>query len=81
MATLKCPRREAVFQAGDGWAKVAVSMLMPAPAVPDLATQVRCPRCGHVFADGEIRYLRAHSPRVVLIVLAAAALVAAWIAA
>jgi len=55
---------------------------MPAPAVPDMATQVRCPRCGLLFADGDIRYLHANSSRSVLIVLAAvAALVAAWIAA
>jgi len=82
MATSKCPRCEAVFRVGDGWAKAALSTLMPAPAVPDMATQVRCPRCGLLFADGDIRYLHANSSRSVLIVLAAvAALVAAWIAA
>jgi hypothetical protein len=56
-------------------------MLMPAPAVPDMATQVRCARCGNLFADGEIRYLRANSSRPLIIFLAVAALVAAWFAA
>ncbi|MCX7892043.1 MAG: zinc-ribbon domain-containing protein [Burkholderiales bacterium] len=59
MADQECPRCGAQFPTGDAWAKRAVSLLIPAPAVPDMATQVRCPRCGYVFADGEVRHLRA----------------------
>ncbi len=58
MATLNCPKCEAKFSTGDGWAKAAVSTLIAAPAVPDMATQVRCPECGHLFADGDVRYLQ-----------------------
>jgi hypothetical protein len=36
---------------------------MPAPAIPDMATQVRCPNCHHLFADGDVRYQDAASFR------------------
>jgi hypothetical protein len=32
---------------------------MAAPAVPDMATQVRCPNCHALFSQGDVRYLRA----------------------
>jgi hypothetical protein len=55
----------------DAWAKGALSLLIPAPAVPDMATQARCPKCQHLFSEGEIRYLRTVRPRgIKLIVLA-----------
>jgi len=63
MANLKCPKCDSTFSAGDGWAKTAVSMLIAAPAVPDMATQVRCPKCHHLFAEGDIRYLRSSWPK------------------
>lgn len=58
MTDQACPKCATRFATGEGWAKSAVATLMPAPAVPDMATQVRCPKCGHVFADNEIRYQR-----------------------
>jgi hypothetical protein len=48
---------------------VALSTLMLAPSVPDLATQVRCPRCHYLFAEGEVRYSRAWGYRSVLLIL------------
>jgi uncharacterized C2H2 Zn-finger protein len=58
MATLKCPRCDAEFPGGEGWAQSAVSTLIAAPAVRDMATQVRCPKCHHFFAGDDIRLLR-----------------------
>lgn len=51
MAKQICTNCGTQFSIGEGWAKAAVSLLIPAPAVPDLATQVRCPHCQHVFAE------------------------------
>jgi hypothetical protein len=48
-----------VFSTDQAWAMSAIATLIAAPAVPDMATQVRCPKCGHVFAQCEVRYLRA----------------------
>ena len=65
MSTLRCPKCDFEFSAGgggDGWAKVAVSTLIAAPAVPDMATQARCPNCQHLFAEGDVRYLRSAWP-------------------
>lgn len=58
MAMEECPKCGARFPAGDGWANSALATLISAPAVPDMATQVRCPQCQHVFAEGEVRYQR-----------------------
>jgi hypothetical protein len=66
-----CPKCGTRFPTSEGWAKTAVSLTIPAPAVPDMATQVRCPKCHHLFADSEVRHLAAsHSrvPRVLVIV-------------
>jgi hypothetical protein len=40
--------------------------------VPDMATQVRCPHCHHLFADGEIRHLSSSRSKIsrVLVVVA-----------
>ncbi|MEO8655354.1 MAG: hypothetical protein ABI409_14610 [Ramlibacter sp.] len=65
MSTLQCPKCDFKFSdegGGDNWAKVAVSTLMAAPAVPDMATQARCPNCHHLFAEGDVRYLRSTWP-------------------
>ena len=72
-----CPKCGTRFPTSDGWAKSAVSLLVPAPAVPDMATQVRCPHCDHLFADGDVRYLDASPSRVsrVLIILVCLSLV------
>ncbi len=80
MANLKCPKCESTFSADAGWAKSAVSLLIAAPAVPDMATQVRCPNCHHVFAEGDIRYLRSSWPKGLRTGLAVIAiLVIAWV--
>ena len=62
MANQECPKCGAHFSSNDDWAKSALSTLMPAPAVRDMATQVRCPKCGHVFAESEVSYLRPPLP-------------------
>ena len=72
MADQTCPKCGTRFPTGDGWPKAAVSLLIPAPAVPDMATQVRCPRCHYLFADGEIRYLATSRFKVARIFLAIA---------
>jgi RNA polymerase subunit RPABC4/transcription elongation factor Spt4 len=67
MAEQTCPKCGTHFLTGEDWAKSAVSLLIPAPAVPDMATQLRCLHCHHLFADSDIcrlaipaatRYLR-----------------------
>ncbi len=62
MADQECPKCGAHFPTDDEWAKSALSILSPFPAVRDMATQVRCPKCGHVFAESEISYLRPSLP-------------------
>jgi hypothetical protein len=73
-----CPKCGTKFPTGDGWAKTAVSLTIAAPAVPDMATQVRCPHCHHLFADGEVRHLAASRPKVsrALVILACLTFVA-----
>ena len=63
MATIKCPKCDSKFSADGGYAQSALSTLIPAPAVPDMATQVRCPQCQYLFAEGEVRYLRSTGSR------------------
>ena len=71
MANQECPKCGAHFSSGDDLAKAAVSTLIPAPAVRDMATQVRCPKCGYVFAESEVTYLRPALPLGIKILLAA----------
>ena len=79
MQSRTCPKCASTFSVSDGWAKSAVALLMPAPAVLDMATQVRCPSCRHLFADGDVRYQDADSShRTRPLVLTACALFAAW---
>jgi hypothetical protein len=57
MPTRACPKcGSAVPMSDEGWAKSAISLLVPAPAIPDMATQVRCQNCGHLFAEGDVLY-------------------------
>lgn len=56
MASLSCPHCGAALPSERTWAQAAVSTLVPAPAVPDMATQVRCSRCGRTSAASELRY-------------------------
>lgn len=74
-----CPKCGTTFRTSDGWAKTAISLTIPAPAVPDMATQVRCPQCHHLFSDGEVRHLAASRSKVarVLVILACLAF-GAW---
>ena len=57
MADQECPKCGTIFPDDAGWANSAVSTLIIAPAVQDMATQVRCPHCQHRFAESEIRHL------------------------
>ena len=78
MASLNCPRCGASMPSRRSWAQAAVSTLIAAPAVPDMATQVRCDHCGHVSAASDLRYTAAghiEPARVVLWVVAAAVVV------
>lgn len=55
MATLRCPHCDNPIPSERTWAQAAVSSLMQAPAVPDMATQVRCAKCGRVSAASDLR--------------------------
>ena len=55
MATLKCPHCGSPMGSERTWAQAAVSCLMPAPAIPDMATQLRCAKCGLVSAASDLR--------------------------
>jgi endogenous inhibitor of DNA gyrase (YacG/DUF329 family) len=80
MASLKCPHCGASMPSDRTSAQVAVSTLIPAPAVPDMATQMRCNQCGRVSAASELRRTvadRFAPMHTVLWVLAAAFL--AWV--
>jgi predicted RNA-binding Zn-ribbon protein involved in translation (DUF1610 family) len=81
MAMIVCPKCGTEVSTSDGWAAAAVSTTVIAPAVRDMATQIECPHCHHVFADSETRhnappYLRA---RHLLWLLPALALLASWL--
>jgi endogenous inhibitor of DNA gyrase (YacG/DUF329 family) len=81
MGDQECPKCGAHFPvagAGDAWAKSALSILVPAPAVQDLATQVRCPQCGYVFTEREVSLLRPSLPiglKILLALLGASVLI------
>jgi membrane protein required for beta-lactamase induction len=55
MAMLKCPHCDSPIEAERTWAQTAVASLMAAPAIPDMATQVRCKRCGRISAASDMR--------------------------
>ena len=55
MSTLKCPHCGSPIESGRTWAQAAVSTLMAAPAIPDMATEVRCPKCGRVSTARDVR--------------------------
>ena len=59
MASLKCPHCGASLPSQRTWAQTAVSTLMGAPAVPDMATQVRCDKCGRLSAASDLRHTAA----------------------
>ena len=66
MSTLRCPQCDSRVPACERWAQVAVSTLIAAPAVPDMATQVHRPNCRHLFAESEIRHTNTFSVRGLL---------------
>jgi hypothetical protein len=55
MASLHCPHCGAALPPQETWAQAAVSTLIASPAVPDMASQVRCEKCGRVSAASELR--------------------------
>ena len=80
MASLSCPHCGAKLPSERTWAQAVVSTLITAPAVPDMATQVRCNACGRVSAASELRHTvadRFNEPRIAAWVAAAA--FAAWV--
>jgi hypothetical protein len=79
MADQTCPKCGGQFPASDTLAKAAVSLLVPAPAVRDMATQVRCPHCHHLFADSEVRHLATSQSKIPRLLVAVACLsLVAW---
>lgn len=80
MASLQCPHCGASLPGSRSWSQAALSTLLPAPAVPDMSTQVRCNACGRISAAGDLRYTAADRFRVHWLVLAAVAVaIAAWL--
>ncbi len=63
MAKMLCPKCGSAVPSENGWAKAALSTTIAAPAVPDMATQVRCPSCQVVFAQSDVLYAGASAPR------------------
>lgn len=61
MSMRTCPNCGCEVPVDDAWAGSVLSLLMPAPAIPDMATQVRCLNCGQLFAQGDLRYQDAGS--------------------
>ncbi|MDB5825670.1 MAG: hypothetical protein JWR21_4374 [Herminiimonas sp.] len=78
MVEQTCPKCGARFRSGDAWAMGVLSAVSPAPALRDMATQLRCPRCHHVFASSDVRYLAPWSSRARLFLLTACVGVLAW---
>lgn len=79
MAQQTCPNCGTRFSDGERWARGALSVLIPAPAIRDMATQTRCPTCGHVIVDSEVRYLAASRTTLAWVLVAiACVLVAIW---
>lgn len=78
MASLHCPHCGASMPNQRSWAEAAVSTLIAAPAVPDMATQVRCNACGRVSAASDLRHSVVgrfrQKPLVLWLVVAAALL-------
>jgi len=77
MATLICPHCGARMRGGRSWAQTAVATLMPAPAIPDVSTQIRCMAWGRLSAASDLRHATADRFRVaslMLLVLGVAAL-------
>ena len=63
MAKMRCPKCGSDVSSEDGWAKAALSTMIPAPAISDMASQVRCPSCQVVFAQTDVLYTGASAPR------------------
>jgi uncharacterized C2H2 Zn-finger protein len=78
MARQTCPKCGVQFQAGDAWAKLVVSLVNPAPAVRDMATQLRCPRCHFLFADSDLRYLAPWSKRARVLLMVGCLIILVW---
>jgi hypothetical protein len=78
MASLQCPHCGAMMPNQRSWAEAAVSTLSQAPAVPDMATQVRCSSCGRTSAASDLRHTVSDRfrPTRPLLWLSAAALLA-----
>lgn len=78
MATLLCPKCGASLPDERSWGQSAAATLIAAPAVSDMATQVRCPKCGNVSAASDLRIATADRFRIpgwVLLIIGAAVLV------
>ena len=61
MAKLMCPNCGNSIDDERTWAQAALSTLVAAPAIPDMATQVRCAKCGRVSAASDMRTDSAYS--------------------
>ena len=51
MATLVCPECGAEVTSPEGWAKSTLATLVPSPAVPGMATRLRCAHCQALFSQ------------------------------
>lgn len=70
MPKLQCPSCGALVPSREGWAKASLSALIPAPSVPAMATQLRCPQCQSIFTQlqgGQLGTWRGLLPIAVLL--------------
>ena len=55
IAMLRCPHCGSPVKSERTWAQAAVATLMAAPAIPQMATQVRCTACGRLSTASDLR--------------------------
>jgi hypothetical protein len=80
MASLFSPHCGSAMPSERTWAQAAVSTLITAPAVADMATQVRCSSCGRVSAASDLRHTAADRfNRARLVGWVVAAVFAGWV--
>lgn len=62
-----CPKCGAMFPADRAWANRSLSWALLSPALQELDTRVKCPRCALVFDSSEYRFFGFVKPRVMRI--------------
>lgn len=59
----ECLKCGANFPADRAWANRSLAMALLSPALQELDTRVKCPRCGYIFESKEFRFFGFVRPR------------------